>query len=225
MPSPSSATPHVLLVEDDPVSAEFLRHAVEDLPARVDVAGSVREAMARAAAARHQLWLIDAHLPDGDGPGLLAALRRLHPDTPALAHTADADARRHGPLLAAGFADVLVKPLVADALRSRIAGLLGLLPDWDDARALRALGGQAAHVASLRRLFLDELPEQHRQLQAQAQAGDFAGMQALLHRLRASCAFVGAERLGRAVRALQADPGSRQALDALSNAAEALIES
>ena len=67
--------PCLLLVEDDPVSAAFLRDAAAALPARVVDAGTLAEAMAEAAATRFDLWLVDANLPDGRGESLLQALR------------------------------------------------------------------------------------------------------------------------------------------------------
>lgn len=224
MPPHPVALPHLLLVEDDPVSAEFLRHALEAMPAQVDVARSMAEALARAANARYDLWLIDAHLPDGDGPGLLAALRTRRLRTPALAHTAETGEAIRGRLRDAGFAGVAVKPLQAAELRDHVARVLRIPLDWDDDQALRALGGQAAHVASLRRLFLEELPPLRQQVLDLAGAGDAAGMRAVLHRLQASCAFVGAERLGRAVKVLHAAPLSGDALAEFSEAATLLLE-
>ena len=69
--------PRVLLVEDDPVSAAFLRDAATALPARVDVAGSMAEAMELAANCSHDLYLVDANLPDGRGETLLQQLNML----------------------------------------------------------------------------------------------------------------------------------------------------
>lgn len=220
---PTQTPPHLLLVEDDPVSAEFMRHALEALPARVDVAGSVAEARLRAAAARHDLWLIDARLPDGHGADLLAALRALNPATPALAHTADAGEPTRRALREAGFAGVAVKPLKAAELRDQVAGALPPR-DWNDEQALRALAGQAAHVAALRGLFLDELPSVRAEVRDAARRGDPDALHEVLHRLKASCAFVGADRLGHAVRALHAAPGSAGALARFMDAADALAD-
>jgi HPt (histidine-containing phosphotransfer) domain-containing protein len=85
-------------------------------------------------------------------------------------------------------------------------------PIWDDAAALAALNGNAEHVAALRTLFLDELPGMRTQI---ADAGTRA---ATLHRLRASCGFVGAARLADAVQALQessSDAALQRVLDTL----------
>ena len=116
--------PCLLLVEDDPVSAAFLRDAAAALPARVVGAGTLAEAMAEAAATRFDLWLVDANLPDGRGESLLQALRARGDATPALAHTAAADAPMRERLLAAGFADVLCKPIGVPDLHAAVCAML-----------------------------------------------------------------------------------------------------
>lgn len=219
--------PCLLLVEDDPVSAAFLRDAAAALPARVVGAGTLAEAMAEAAATRFDLWLVDANLPDGRGESLLQALRARGDATPALAHTAAADAPMRERLLAAGFADVLCKPIgVPDlhaALLRHLPGTPGA-PAWDDEAARAALGGEQAHVDALRALFLQELPGQRERIRAAAATGDPAAMRDELHRLVASCGFVGAARLAEAVQALQASPGDADRLQRFDAAAGALLD-
>lgn len=210
--------PRILLVEDDPVSRAFLAAAVEALPADVDAVANCAEAARRAAREPHDLWLIDAHLPDGSGEALLARLRRFS-DTPALGHTASHDRQELDRLVASGFLEVLVKPIAPGALQAAIRRALGTpdaidadtprrggrRPVWDDDAALSALGGERAHVDALRRIFLQELPGQRLAVDAALAAGDGEGAGAVLHRLRASCGFVGAARLAEAVRTLHAD--------------------
>ena len=217
-PSPT-ALPRLLLVEDDPVSAAFLREAAAALPALVDVAGTVAEALSAASIQCHDLYLIDANLPDGRGETLLQDLRGRAPAAPALAHTAARDAPMRERLLAAGFVEVLCKPLAVTELHAALRRHLelpppacGKQPNWDDAAALRAVGGQQAHVEALRGLFLRELPSQRQRIEAAAACGDEEAIRAELHRLAASCGFVGAARLADAVRALQAAPRDARAL-------------
>ncbi|MFT3756315.1 MAG: response regulator [Pseudoxanthomonas sp.] len=197
----------LLLVEDDPISRAWLAAVLETLPATVNTAGSL--AAARSGDISQDLWLLDANLPDGSGTVLLAELRRQRPATPALAHTADTSAGMRQQLLQAGFAAVLAKPLEAEALLAAVRQALALtaapvtpapaastdLPVWDDALALAALNGHAENVAALRGLFLAELPKQHAAILAAAASGDTPALHAELHRLRASCGFVGAARL------------------------------
>ncbi|GGA72689.1 transcriptional regulator [Arenimonas soli] len=200
--------PHLLLLEDDPTSAAALRAGLESLPARVDHAASVTEAADLAAGGGHALWLFDLQLPDGRGDALLARLRAAGLATPALALSADPDAAVDG------FLRVLAKPLALADLRTAVAAVLpaGLLPPWDDAAGLAAVAGQAAALHTLRQLFLDELPEQRRQVLAACRAGDQAAARAQLHRLKAGCGFVGALPLLAAVGALHAAPDDAVAL-------------
>lgn len=209
----SNALPRLLLVEDDPVSAAFLRDAATCLPAAVSVAGSVADALAVAATRAHDLYLIDANLPDGRGELLLQRLRARGDATPALAHTADRGEAIREPLLSAGFIDVLCKPLGVAELHAALRLALGTAaspgdatPAWDDAAALSALGGEQAHVDSLRALFRQELPGQRQRIEAAAAAGDDHAVRAELHRLVAGCGFVGAARVAEAVALLQAAP-------------------
>ncbi len=228
-PAPN-APPRLLLVEDDPVSAAFLREAATALPATVDVAGTLAEALACASTRHHDLYLFDANLPDGRGEALLHQLRERGLYSPALAHTAAREDALRERLLAAGFVDVLCKPLAVadlhDALRYHLdlpPPGRGKLPSWDDEAALAALGGQQAHLDALRDLFLKELPGQRQRIEAASVQGDEATIRAELHRLVASCGFVGAARLAAAVRDLQAAPLDAPALQRFGFALDDLL--
>jgi len=229
--------PRILLVEDDAVSRAFLTEATEGLPARVEAVDSCAAARASVQEAAFDLWLVDANLPDGSGADLLADLRRSAANTPALAHTASRDPSDHDALLAAGFAEVLVKPLPMVAFQAAICRALGFdlavtegeprlcakLPQWDDAAALSALKGEQSHVVALRRLFLDELDNQRHAFEDALARGDAPAAGRVLHMLRASCGFVGAARLGEAARVLEADPRSEFSLDRFRDAVDELL--
>lgn len=217
----------LLLAEDDPVSAGFLREALLALPARVDVAMDAAAAMALARQAGYHACLLDAHLPDASGIELLAALRSVHPRLPALAHTASREPQLHAALRDAGFAQVLVKPLPIRALHQAVRELLGSQAStpgavararWDDAAALSALG-KPEHVAAMRALFRTELPAQRQRVADAFAAGNHEALAAELHRLSAACGFVGAARLADAVQALRGTPGQDAALQAFMDAA------
>lgn len=205
--------PRLLLLEDDPVSATFLRQALAALPADVVHAGTVAAAR-RLADAGQSLWLFDARLPDGHGGELLQELRGRGLRVPALALTADDHPDALERLRGSGFACVLAKPLSAEALHAAVRGCLPApLVPWDDATALTALGGSQQAVAALRCLFLAELPDQAGDIGAALALGDQPRAQAQLHRLKASCGFVGALALLQAVQALSLAPAdaARQA--------------
>ncbi len=231
------ALPWILLVEDDPTTLGYLQALTEALPAQVDTACTTAQALQLAQARRHDLWLVDANLPDGDGASLLAQLRAAGFETPALAHTAARERSELDALLRAGFLDALAKPVDAATWRAAVLRALGrrsaeavlsvteldagdALPLWDDAAAGRALGGDPAHISALRGLFLAELPGQLAAIREQGAPA----LHAQLHRLRASCALVGATRLDAAVRALQDAPESATALRRFVDTAQATLD-
>lgn len=235
--------PRMLLLEDDPVNAAFLAAALEALPARVATAATLAEA--RTAADGCDLWLFDAHLPDGDGASLLAELRARGLHTPALAHTAEARREPLDALIDAGFAEVLLKPLTVAQLQSAVRRTLGdaagtpaedekanagplrcgKSPVWDDAAALRALNGHRDHVAAMRGLFLQELAQVATRVTEAAARRDTDTLRGELHRLQASCGFVGAARLAAAVDALRDAPDSPAALAQFDGAAQDTLSS
>lgn len=223
--------PRLLLVEDDAVSGSFMAAALEALPAQVDLADSMAAALAMEN--KHQLWLLDANLPDGSGIDLLGILRSRSHGTPALAHTADHSPDLHAQLLAAGFDDVLVKPLTAAQLQQAVTRLLDntparplrvqevsvdfhVLPLWDQATALAALNGNQEHVATLRGMFLDELGRQHGQILSALHSANLEGARHVLHQLKASSGFVGAMRLNAAASALEKSLTDAAALERFS---------
>lgn len=233
---PPASIPRILLVEDDPISAAYLGEVAASLPAQVDVAGSIAQALALAGSHHHALLLIDAHLPDGRGATLLQSLRAQGVVAPALAHTAATEAAVRDDLLAAGFVDVLRKPLGMAELKLALQrhlpqaamttpAAITELPCWDDPAALAALGGQRANVDALRGLFVEELPGQRHRITRACIEGNEAGVRDELHRLVASCGFVGAARLGQSVRRMQATPLNRDALAALQAAVEDVLAS
>ncbi|MDQ3206789.1 MAG: response regulator [Pseudomonadota bacterium] len=243
-PCPDCLPPRVLLVEDDPVSRCFLAAAVAAIPAAVDSAASVAAALALAAAAHYDLWLLDSQLPDGNGADLLARLLRDRPRAVAIAHTACSEPQSTRALLAAGFDQVLLKPTTAarvqqsirEALQPQVtqrvaaavadieAAAYGLpLPLWDDAVAMSALGDNRSHVRAMRALFLQELPRTCEEIEDALAGTDLARCAVQLHRLRASCGFVGAGRLAAAAERLERSPEDPRAASDFAKAAAATV--
>ncbi|MDR6991072.1 response regulator [Luteimonas sp. 3794] len=233
----------LLLVEDDPTSRSFLQAASAALPAEVDIADSVEAAYALATVNAYDAWLIDANLPDGTGATLLARLRAAGCTAPAIAHTAARERRELDALRAEGFAAAISKPVGADVWLGAIRGVLGRrsgthpaapLPDarrsgeaplWNGETALAAVGGNSGNVRGLRDLFVGELDGTRARIAAAAAAGDENAVRGDLHRLRAGCGFVGAERLGLAARVLHVEPASAVALHAFLETLDATRES
>lgn len=197
----------VLLAEDDAISRAFLIDAVRECGGEPVAFADGPSALRHARSDDWDLLILDHHLPGLDGDAVLAALRAdAGPDghaVAAIATTADPDGAR-ARLLAAGFEDVLPKPLPLETLRAVLGrhGCPGLPVDigvLDDGVALRACGSASA-VARLRRLFAEqELPRVQDEVDHLA---DPRTLRPTLHRLRASCGFCGAVALARASEAL-----------------------
>lgn len=234
--------PRLLLVEDDPTTRAFLAAASEALPADVDTADSVASARAHIAQRDYALWLFDANLPDGSGTELLSTLRAQGLQTPAIAHTAAHGRAELDALVASGFTAAVSKPIQSGAWRATLQDILAghgtgaadvspdtqadaSLPVWDMSAALAAMNGQAAHVDALRALFLAELPPTRATMKQAFANGDTEVLLSTLHKLRASCGFVGAARLDAAARALRADPRSQDAMSAFLAALQDTLSS
>lgn len=220
----------VLLAEDDPVSREFLAEAVRGCGAEVTDCVDGNAALDLARAQAWDLLILDHHLPGRNGDSVLADLR-AGPDavsrtTPAIATSAARDAEM-ATLLAAGFAEVLPKPMPTEILRAALRrhGCPVEFP-LDDEDALRACGSAAA-VARLRRLFAnEELPK----VQDELDRVDYdpQSLRPILHRLIASCGFCGAVALAQASatlhRALTTGTGTIEIRAALENFRDTLAE-
>jgi CheY-like chemotaxis protein len=119
-------SPLILLVEDSALVCDAMRTLFESTGRRVAIAGSVNEAVAACALEQPALMLLDLSLPDGDG---VSALRRLAAtgSTPrtTFAMTGHDDPATRERCLAAGCADVLVKPVPTRELLRRVGEALG----------------------------------------------------------------------------------------------------
>ncbi len=217
----------LLLLEDDPTGAEWLRHLLGGWGYAVVHASDCRQALALAEAGDFDGLLLDQRLPDGSGATLLATLRARGLRAPALALSADEEI-----VAAKDFDARLRKPIAADALLCSLRALGLAPPVWDAQRALAAANGHAGIAGSLRKLMLSELPGQRAALRnaASAQPMDVATLDALLHTLLGAARLTGAAALAAQVecaRSLLADPHasahSRAALERLDAEIERLL--
>ncbi|PKM07349.1 MAG: response regulator [Gammaproteobacteria bacterium HGW-Gammaproteobacteria-4] len=208
--------PRFLLLEDDPPTRLFLHDTLLTLPAQVQCASTLAQARTAIDTTAFDLYLFDANLPDGRSADLLAHLRETDVLVTAIALTADNDADTTAALLAAGFARVLIKPVATAHLLRAVRELLSFTPGsaatdivWDRHHALAAAGGVERTRAALNALFLEELPDLQRQIVDALDQDRNPVANDLLHRLKGSCALVGAEALREAVFALAQDTGQR----------------
>jgi CheY-like chemotaxis protein len=118
----------ILLVEDDIVSAKFLRHSLERDGYRVHWADNCESARRISKTLKPSLILLDFGLPDGDGLSLTAYFR----SRPDLAHVplmmctaCDEETTLNG-AFQAGVSDFLRKPCRPTELRVRVANAIRL---------------------------------------------------------------------------------------------------
>jgi DNA-binding response OmpR family regulator len=121
--------PHVLIVEDSSLVSDAMRILFEASAHRVTTAASVAEAVKANAEDPADLVLLDLTLPDGDGLAVLGAANGGSANgapsrTVFVALTGRDDPATRARCLAAGCADVLVKPVPARELVARSRELM-----------------------------------------------------------------------------------------------------
>ncbi|HJZ73687.1 MAG TPA: PAS domain S-box protein [Vicinamibacterales bacterium] len=122
----------VLVVEDDPDAAEFVKNLLEMHGATVLIAASAREALTTIGRARPDILVSDIGLPEMDGYQLIEEIRRREAvdggRIPAVALTAFARVEDGTRALLAGYQAHIAKPVESGALLATVASLTELVP-------------------------------------------------------------------------------------------------
>jgi two-component system OmpR family response regulator len=110
----------ILLVEDDPSTADYVAAGLRQAGYVLTVAREGRDGLFQATESAHDLLILDRMLPGIDGLALLVALRASGNRTPVilLSALASVDERVRG--LQAGADDYLVKPFALSELLARV---------------------------------------------------------------------------------------------------------
>lgn len=221
-PPTHTGSARALVIEDDPVTREFLSEALECAGWKVEAAKDAASALLKAQRTAPDLVLCDVRLPDGDAFDIA---RTLWPDLAlpltdrpyAVALSAELDDSLRARLHRAGYRVVLSKPLSMSSLLAALPAVAsasnmalpardlptvaaepGELAELDDAAALAVCGNRET-VEALRRLLAGELAASLDAMEHAQASGDTDTLRDILHRLRSSCGFCGALALGAAV--------------------------
>ena len=106
------------MIEDNELVSGALRSLFENTNRRVSIAASIAESIGSAQRDPAKLVLLDLTLPDGDGLDLVEPLKAAGCET-IVALTGHDDPETRARCLAAGCAEVLVKPVPARQLVAR----------------------------------------------------------------------------------------------------------
>lgn len=116
LPAETLRKPSVLIVEDNPDTAEIarrvLRHRFE-----VEIAVDGPAGLAAWSARRHDLVLLDTMLPMMSGPEVLREILKIDGSQPVVVMTAFSSVDLAEDLMLSGAADFIAKPFLADQLR------------------------------------------------------------------------------------------------------------
>ena len=114
----------ILVVEDEPKVASFVRRALEAEHHAVDVATDGQVGLAKAVAGAYDLVVLDVMLPKRDGLAVLRELRAGGHAVPVLLLTARAEVADKVAGLDVGADDYLTKPFAVEELLARVRALL-----------------------------------------------------------------------------------------------------
>jgi CheY-like chemotaxis protein/HPt (histidine-containing phosphotransfer) domain-containing protein len=213
---PASQQPlHLLLAEDNEVNQQVALGLLERLGHRVDIVANGAEAVAAAETARYDLILMDCQMPQLDGYGATQEIRRRENGgrrVPIVAMTASAMKGDRERCLAAGMDDYLTKPIHRDRLAqvfaqwtSRVEPAPAASPPTNGAhsgpvpldpeRLQEISGGDSEKLQRYLGTFTSSSQTILAELDAAiaARVEDEAGKVA--HKLKGSCATIGAEEM------------------------------
>ena len=114
----------ILIAEDEPKTAAYLRKGVSESGYVVDCAGDGEEALHLALTSEYDLLILDVMLPGRDGWAVLAELRKQGRQTPVLFLTARDSVHDRVKGLHLGADDYLVKPFAFSELLARMRSVL-----------------------------------------------------------------------------------------------------
>ena len=147
----------ILVVDDDPLAAEYMALALRDRFPLVHTAAGAGEALESMTRQLPCLVITDLRMPEMDGLELLAVFREQWPEIPCIVVTVEDQVETAVEALQKGAADYLVKPVPPDVLRNMALRALhhGVAQELDAQRALVEVLGRSPAMARVRRKILE----------------------------------------------------------------------
>ena len=106
-----SVSKQILAVDDDPAILKMIKIQLEMAGYTVLCAGDTRAAIEAAKSNDILVMLLDLHLSNGDGFGVLQAIRKTKPDLPVIMVTGSHDEEEARRAMSLGAWDYVTKPI------------------------------------------------------------------------------------------------------------------
>ena len=187
----------LLLVDDSAVDREVSLRAINELGCSADVAVSGAEALAALERNTYNAVLLDVHLPDSGGPGLLERVRALHGEAgrvPVIMLTAGLEDSERRLCRKLGANDFLLKPVERELFRHTLAKYVPLTAPSESGIAERE---------RLLALFFREATRRIGVAKVAFEAGDTHSIAAQAHTLKSITAHVQADDMRAAAARLE----------------------
>ncbi|PIM68049.1 hybrid sensor histidine kinase/response regulator [Streptomyces sp. JV178] len=209
----------VLVVEDDDVSSQVARLVLQKAGHQVDVVDDGERAVRAVLRKQYDLVLMDCQLPGLDGLAATAEIRRRQAGServPIIAMTAAAMPDDRVRCIEAGMDDHLTKPVDWTQVLARIAVWVAAeplnesAPPTSSGTPAELDGLPAEDIADIADAFAASTPDILGRLRRTLEAGDFDAARLLAHRLKGSCATVGATRAAELCQDIEAAATARR---------------
>jgi two-component system sensor histidine kinase/response regulator len=189
----------ILVAEDNPLNAELIVQLLRGRGHEVHAVQNGREALEASGRQAFDLLLVDLHMPEVDGFGVVRALRAREASTgqrlPVVALTARARAEDRARCLAAGMDDFVIKPIDRAELWAAIeravamketatATPAGALAVIDAATLLAVCDEDPALLGRLCATLLGRLPRDLDELERALEARDLPRLEELAHTVK-----------------------------------------